>query len=139
MTVEFPAGKRQTNNWTLHEDTEIHRVWPCAPLLEVQAALPRRSLCAIRWRARLLGVRRVRPGKPHGRRVEPLFANLKRIRLSRSITQVALAKRMGVDQTTLSDWETGKMGPHWFQLRVWLDALEIDLVARERPMVRRAA
>jgi len=132
-------SRPQVNEWTLHEEVEIRRVWPCAPLLEVQAALPRRSLAAIRWRAAKLGVKRARIGKPHGRRVDPLFAHLKRIRLSRSLTQRALSKHMGVDQTTLSDWETGKNGPDWVHLRAWVDSLELDLIVRERFAVRRAA
>ena len=40
-----------------------------------------------------------------------LAAELKRYRVSRGITQEALAKKLGIDQCTLARWERGERTP----------------------------
>ena len=50
---------------------------------------------------------------------------LRKIREFRGLSLAQLAKRSGVGQSTLSQWETGKHKPRFEQLKKVLDALNI--------------
>lgn len=61
----------------------------------------------------------------HGRIV--IVMSLREARQQAGLTQVALAKRAGVDQTTISDVETGKnRNPSWETVKRISDALGMD-------------
>jgi transcriptional regulator with XRE-family HTH domain len=54
---------------------------------------------------------------------------LRRIRLDLGLTQRQLAERVGIDATTVSDYEHGKMVPSILRAREIADALGVGLDA----------
>jgi transcriptional regulator with XRE-family HTH domain len=57
-----------------------------------------------------------------------IIPELVALRKSQGITQYALAKRMGVHQTSLRQWELGTYTPAATVLPKWADALGYELV-----------
>ncbi|MEY4666072.1 helix-turn-helix domain-containing protein [Weissella cibaria] len=53
--------------------------------------------------------------------------NLKKLRLSRKETSTELAKVIGVSQSTISDWETGKTAPRSGPLQKLADHYSIPI------------
>ena len=58
---------------------------------------------------------------------ESFSSNLKRIRESRSINQIALANYLGISQTSYSSWETGAHVPRLTKLEEICTQLDIDV------------
>jgi transcriptional regulator with XRE-family HTH domain len=55
---------------------------------------------------------------------------LRKIRRDRDLTQEQLAERSGVDQTTISNLETGRVtDPSWSTVMRLADALDVDAKA----------
>lgn len=63
------------------------------------------------------------------RPLRPIHARIKQLRLKRGLSQQALAKKCGLDKTTVSHWERGKSAPRW-----WLEpkvAAALDVTVDE--------
>jgi transcriptional regulator with XRE-family HTH domain len=61
-----------------------------------------------------------------------LISELVALRKSQGITQYALAKRMGVHQTSLRQWELGTYTPAATVLPKWADALGYELTLKAK-------
>jgi len=56
---------------------------------------------------------------------------LRRLRRMRKIKQYELARTIGVDTTLVSQWETGRRNPSWFNLICWAEALGAEIHFKE--------
>ena len=50
--------------------------------------------------------------------------SIKSARLAKGITQKDLAERMGIDQSAIAHWETGKTKPRFYRIREMAAVLE---------------
>jgi ribosome-binding protein aMBF1 (putative translation factor) len=63
---------------------------------------------------------------------ERLVKELIDARSERSLSQEALAHKMGCTTSLIHKWETHKRIPSGFMLMCWLDALEYDIEVKKR-------
>jgi len=62
------------------------------------------------------------------KRQTPLHEILRQRRVDLVITQQKLAAKMGVAQSMVSDWESGRVSPYYDNIVKWTTALGITLV-----------
>lgn len=62
----------------------------------------------------------------------PAIAQLRAVRRGRKIKQCDLADKIGVTHPALSYWESGVRTPNWFNFCCWVEALEVELVIKEK-------
>ena len=53
--------------------------------------------------------------------------SIKSVRTARGLTQLALAKKVGVDQTAIHQWESGKTHPRFSRLQSIATALGCEI------------
>lgn len=64
----------------------------------------------------------------HTRHANELFGrNLKRLREAKGLTQQALAERIGLERTSVTNQEAGRQGTPWATLLLLADALDVSL------------
>lgn len=95
------------------------------PAPEFEATLARLGVKASFNRVRVKTDRRFR-GRPPG---SPFGALLRRYRTLRDVSAEALAERIGVDTSTISNWETGRAEPRAYLFILTCDTLSIPLDA----------
>jgi transcriptional regulator with XRE-family HTH domain len=57
--------------------------------------------------------------------------DLKDERERQGLTQLDLAARIGIEQSTLSRWENGEINPHPIMLRAWNEALGLSVEEKQ--------
>lgn len=62
---------------------------------------------------------------------DAILLKLRHTRKLQGLTTAALAKRVGVIPSQLSNWEMGKQCPSKNNLTAWANALGFDIVLRE--------
>jgi transcriptional regulator with XRE-family HTH domain len=65
-------------------------------------------------------------------KAKPIAKSLRQKRIERGLLQKQLAWRAGYSLQVLGDWESGKRVPSWRALHDWAQALNCELVVRER-------
>lgn len=73
------------------------------------------------------GRRQTGKWRPHA-----LCVDLRKIRREKKITVVALAKKIGSNRCTLSQWESGKYSPSVRNLTNWAQALGLEIKLEDR-------
>lgn len=71
------------------------------------------------------------PSRPVG---HPAAADLRALRRSRGLTQVQVAKLIGIPTSTLAARENGENEPTWTDLQEWAAALGFEVVLGFRPV-----
>lgn len=74
---------------------------------------------------RKIGDKVIADGLPH------IVVRLVRERMDCGISQMVLAHEIGVEVSTLCDWENGKHSPRLNHLMRWAKALDLKLILRE--------
>lgn len=59
---------------------------------------------------------------------DPIITTLRTTRLRRGIHQGTIAQATGVDRTSVTGWENGRVQPPLPRLRAWAAALGYDLI-----------
>lgn len=59
--------------------------------------------------------------------IDPLFVSLRERRMELNVTQETLAKKAGIAASTIKRAERGQMSPMLFTVRVWAQALGLQI------------
>jgi hypothetical protein len=126
--------------WSAAEISALWRLYPMADAGDVEAAIPGRGFVNISKKASALGVKRVTPGvRTNKRYVHPLIRQLVARRQKLTMSRADMARKAGYHVNQLLAWELGKTNPDFRSFREWAEALGLDIVLHERPIMAKAS
>jgi transcriptional regulator with XRE-family HTH domain len=114
--------------WTDEEKEILKRMYPNHTRTNIRAALGMRAWNTICAKAMEFGLRRRFKTRVDGiQSRHPLLRALRRYRIQKKITRRDLAARLGYNETTLANWESGRHTPAFNCLIDWADGLGLAL------------
>lgn len=115
--------------WTKSKERTLAELYPKASRDAICAALPAHSWDAIRSHASKLKI--ARDVDPVVRKVHPIIGELIARRREQSLSQDAVAQRIGMTRAAINNMECGRYLPHMRHLEPWCAAFGLKLTITE--------